>query len=149
MSHTIHSHVRIIALVFAVVFCLLPASTARAASQDFVVVVNKNLGVENVSVEDIAAIFLGKKISWASGEDVVFAVYDDENIQNDFFKAYIRKNSSQFKSYWKKMVFTGKGRMPKFLKSEQDVLEFVNAYPGAISFLPAPGQGSVKVLNVK
>lgn len=149
MLYTIHSRMGIAMLIFVSAVCLFLSVSSHAAAQDVVVVVNNSMGTDSVSAEDITAIFLGKKSTWDSGEPVVFAIFDDAEAQSTFMKEYLQKNPSQFKNYWKKIVFTGKGRMPKYLKSESEVQEFVNAYPGGISFLPAASQKAVKVLNVK
>ncbi len=136
--------------LLSVAALILPLTAATpAAAQDVVVIANKNLGSSDISAEDLAAIFLGKKSTWDSGEDAVFVVFDDEQAQESFMVKYLQKQPSQFKSYWKKLVFTGKGRMPKYLSSQAEVLQFVENTPGAVSFLPEATGGSVKILNVK
>lgn len=148
MNHHIYSRRRIAAVLAVGIFILLLPCAMPAAAQDVVVIVNKGLRVNTVSKEDIAAVFTGKKTTWASGEVVAFVIYDDEDTQKNFFSTYIQKNPSQFKNYWKKRVFTGKGRMPKYVKSKDEVLEFVKTNPGGISFLPASDESVVKILNV-
>ena len=139
---------RSIIILCAVAFCLLPAFTIPVAAQDYVVVVNKNLGISNISSSDLEAVFTGKKIFWDSGEKVVFAVFDDPDLQSSFFKQHVHKTPSQFNSYWKKMVFTGKANMPEYLKTSDEVMSFVSSHPGGISFIPAPGSNKVKILNI-
>jgi len=79
---------------------------------------------------------------------VVFAVLDDPEVQGHFFKQHVHKTPSQFNSYWKKMVFTGKASMPEYLKSPDEVMTFVSSHPGGISFIPAPSGDKVKILNI-
>jgi len=148
MIQTIFLRLRISIIFSAVALCLLVSGVRQAAAQDYVVVVNKQLGIDTISSSDIKAIFTGKKKFWDSGEKVVFAIYDDRDVQTNFLKQYVSKTPSQFQNFWKKMVFTGKGSMPEFLKTTQEVVAFVSSDPGAISFMPAPGDQKVKTLNI-
>ncbi len=149
MSHVFNFHRYTIALLSVIAFILSLTVVTSATAQAVVVIANKNFGSSDISAEDLAAVFLGKKSTWSSGEDAVFVVYDDEQAQENFMVRYLQKKPSQFKSYWKKQVFTGKGRMPKYLKSKEDVLQFVENNPGAVSFLPEAAEGAVKILNIR
>jgi hypothetical protein len=139
---------RFIGMLSTIAFFLLPALSISAAAQDYVVVTNKKMGISSISSSDLEAVFTGKKMFWDSGEKVVFAVYDNLDLQSSFFKQHVHKTPSQFNSYWKKMVFTGKANMPEYLNSPDEVMAFVSNHPGGISFIPAPGGDKVKILNI-
>ena len=66
----------------------------------------------SISKESIKQIFLGKKTRWDGDTKIVFAVSSDKNTCIPFLKEYVGKTYSQYRNYWKKQVFTGKGRMP-------------------------------------
>lgn len=149
MIHRFVQDKRIRILIFAVVCGLLLYGSPQAAARDYVVVVNKSLNLTSISSSDLEAVFTGKKKFWDSGEKVYFAVFDDEEIQTVFFRQHVRKTSSQFKNFWTKMVFTGKANMPDYLKTLEEVMAFVSATPGGISFIPAPGGDKVKTLNIQ
>lgn len=136
-------------LVLTTAFCFILLSATQTFAKDFVVVANTSLGVSEVSTMDIEQMLLGKKSTWSSGERVSFCLYEDSETEAAFLKEFVNKTPIQFKSYWKRLVFTGKGRMPKYFKTKEDVTAFVNAHPGAFSFLPAPGDNSVKTLTIK
>lgn len=136
-------------LVPVVAYGIILLAATQTLAQDFVVVVNKDLGTSEVTSEEMEQMLLGKKSKWPSGETVSFVLFDDRDTLAAFLKEYVNKSPIQFKSYWKRLVFTGKGRMPKYFKSKEDVAAFVNDHSGSFGFLPAPGNNSVKTLVIK
>jgi hypothetical protein len=69
-----------------------------------------------------------------------------------FLKDYVRKTPFQFKNYWKKQVFTGKGRMPKAFKQIEDEINFIANTEGAISFAlldDVTGHDTVKIIPIQ
>lgn len=149
MFNGIFQNRRITFLFFVVACGLLLGGPSCAVAQDYVVVANKDLGLTCITSADLFAVFTGKKRFWDSGEKVTFALFDGGDLQDRFLKEQVHKTPSQFKNYWTKMVFTGKGSMPEYLKTVDAVLTFVNAAPGAISFVPAPGGNNVKILTIQ
>ncbi|BBO81059.1 ABC transporter substrate-binding protein [Desulfosarcina ovata subsp. sediminis] len=130
-------------------FFLFQVLSTQAIAQDVAIIVNKDLPVDTVSAADIQSIFLGKKTAWSSGEKVVFAVLKDDDARNAFLKLYVKKSPSQYDNYWKKMVFTGKGQMPHSFTTKEEIMAFVNGTPGAVSYVPAPADASVKMITVQ
>jgi ABC-type phosphate transport system substrate-binding protein len=80
-------------------------------------------------------IFLGKKTKWDNGQQIVIVTLKDSETHKNFLKKYIAKTATQFKSYWKKQVFTGKGSVPKSFEKEEDLLDFVAGTEGAIGYV--------------
>lgn len=133
--------------IFVLVFFL--AVAVPAMGQDFAVIVNKQLKQNEISAADIKKIFLGKMTSWPSGDGITFAVCIDAAVDKSFLRQYVKKSPSQFKNYWKTMVFTGKGSMPTFFKTKAEAMEFVSNTSGSIAFVPAPADDSVKTIPVR
>ena len=63
----------------------------------------------------------------------------------------LRKTIFQYTNYWKKQVFTGKGRMPKLLKTNEAVIEYITNTKGAISFVRAAdvSTDTVKIIAIE
>ncbi len=89
---------------------------------------------DSLTREQVKQIFLGRKTRWDDGTKIVFVLLHDKTIYKDFLKHYIGKTYSQYRNYWKKQVFTGKGRMPKTFGTVEELVNFLTATPGAISF---------------
>ena len=68
---------------------------------------------------------------------------------DDFLKKYLGKSSSQFQRYFRTLVFTGKGSIPKSFDSEEAVVGFVTGTDGAIGYISnGTATGSAKVLTI-
>lgn len=149
MSQPVYSSLRSASLSFVAVCCIWLIAATQSHAQDFVIVAHPALGVNEVSADEIHQMLLGKKSTWSSGERVVFSLFSDAATQAAFLKEFAHKTPMQFKSYWKKRVFTGKGRMPMYFATPKEVAAYVKAHPGAFSFMPAPGDKTVKTLTIK
>ena len=112
------------------------------------VIVNSANGAA-IDESDIARIFLGKVKTFSTGDKVTLVnLKFKEATRNEFEKKVLKKSSSQVKAYWSKLMFSGKGKPPKELASDKDILNFVAANPGAIGYV-AEGSvdGTVKVIK--
>lgn len=129
-------------LLFAA-FGALPAPAA-----DVSVAVILHSGVQdNPGAEEIREIFLGRKTRWDSGDGITFVVLKDGDVHTEFMRRIVQKTPSQFQTYWRKMVFTGKGRAPESFESPEAMAQFVAATPGAIGYVPsaASADGTRKI----
>jgi ABC-type phosphate transport system substrate-binding protein len=126
---------------------LLVLSTAAFAEP--IVIVNENVAIQDLSEADAAKIFLGKKKSWDSGGGIVAATLEGGAVHDAFIQQVVKKSNAQFATYWKKLVFTGRGQAPKSFASEADLAAFVARTPGAIGYIdaatPHPGAKAVPV----
>lgn len=63
-----------------------------------------------------------------------------------FDDGIIGKSASQLKSYWSKLVFTGKGTPPQEVSSEDEIKKLVASNPNMIGYIDAANvDSSVKV----
>lgn len=128
---------RKISLLPAVLGLMLSACLATTAwAADVVLIANSSIGASSLSKGDVKSIFLAKKKS-VDGVNVKLATLKDDDISRQFFKAYVGKTPSQFSSYYKKLVFTGKGKPPKAMSSEADMIAYVARTIGAMGFVSA------------
>ena len=103
----------------------------------------------SLDTKSISKIFLGKSNSFPSGgEAVPINLKSGTPITDEFNKNVVGKNSSQLKSYWSKLVFTGKGTPPKEVATEADVINLVKDNPAIIGYVsPSAATGDVKVVG--
>lgn len=102
---------------------------------EIVIITNQNVPVSALDQTDLKQIFLGNKTSWDNGDAIIFVVQDETEASETFLKTYVKKSASQYNNYWKKQVFTGKGKAPESFSSEQDLVRFVSQTPGAIGYV--------------
>lgn len=135
---------RLFKFIFAV---LLSSVFAGQTWAEVAVIVHPSIS-DTASNKDISRIFLGKSKSLPGGQKVKPISLSEGNAARDEFnEKVLRKSDSQLKSYWSKLVFTGKGQPPKELASDADVVAAVSADPGTIGYVSSASvTDGVKVL---
>jgi ABC-type phosphate transport system substrate-binding protein len=116
---------------------------------DFQVIANPGIGVSDLSSDDLKAVFLGTKTSL--GDSHVAPVLENSGAAHEaFLKECVGKSDSGLTTYYRSLVFTGKGSMPKTMSSDEEVLACVAKTKGAIGYVGAGAAPvGVKVLAVK
>jgi ABC-type phosphate transport system substrate-binding protein len=133
-------------IVFVMLLSIIPG---LCLAGDVVVIVNQSVSETTLSKQDVGNIYLGKKSSWSDGSKIKFVVLTGDT-HASFLKSYVGKSESQFNTFWKKQVFTGKGSPPKELDSDQAMVEFVAQTAGAIGYVSAGTDVSkVKTITIK
>jgi len=105
------------------------------AAEDAVVIVTNPEVTDSLNKDEIKQIFLGKKTQWKDNSSIIFILPDNDQLLIDFLKTFIGKSPEQFENYWKKQVFTGKGKMPKVIRTTAELTAFVAENKGTITFM--------------
>ena len=120
------------------------------ASDDVLIVCNKSVPEDSLAKNDIRDIFLGKKSMWSDGSKVELVMLDDANVTRVILKELVRKTTSQFRTYWKKKVFTGRGKAPRSFETTDALVEYIISTDGAIGYIPKSANNSqLKTITVK
>jgi ABC-type phosphate transport system substrate-binding protein len=129
----------------------LPVPRARAAADGFIVIVNPDNPVAEVSRDFLRDAFLKKSSSWSGGEALRPVDLSRRfGARESFCRDVLKKTLPQLKRYWNQQVFSGKGVPPPELDSEKAVIAFVLANKGAIGYLPAGADtGGARVVKVR
>ena len=117
---------------------------------DLKVIANSSVASNSVSADDLKAVFLQEKSSLSDGSRVVPVLAKGGQAHETFVKQYLGKTEDALMTYYRSLVFTGKGLMPKTLASDAEVLTYVAKTKGAIGYISSSaGSEGVKVLEVK
>lgn len=128
-----------------VVMGLMLSFTACSSFAEVAVVVNPSNSAA-VDADIIKKLYLGKMKSFSDGTKVKL-VFQQGDIGEEFTAKVLDRSSSQFKAYWAKRAFSGKGKPPKSLASSSEVMEKVSSTPGAIGIIDASeANNSVKIV---
>lgn len=134
------------------VWCaFLPALvSAQGVDRSLRVVVNKENKLASLTTDDLTRIFLGKKTLWDSGTRIVPVMPEEESATGELFlSGTLKKSVSQFRAYWKRLLFSGGGAVPKVFRNHDQLLDFVARQPGAIGVVEASAvDDRVKVLDI-
>jgi len=116
---------------------------------DVLIVVNKEVGVSEISSAQLRDIFIGAQSRLSDGSRAVPVILKGGAVHEVFLRKHVGDSPGEFRTRWLKAVFTGQGAMPKEFTSEGAALDYVAATPGAIGYVSrVNGADSVKVLNV-
>ena len=113
-------------------------------------IIGHNVPADSLSKAQIKNIFLGKIRRWDNGQKIIFAVLAEGEVHRHFIRNYTGKTQRQFKMFWKKLTFIGKGRMPQIFKTEVQMIEFINNTKGALGYVSSNiFINNSKVKNIK
>jgi hypothetical protein len=121
-----------------------------APPSDIKVIAHFSTTVSQVSTDELRGVFLETKISLADGSHVEPVLLKSGDIHDAFVKRYTGKTAAGLANYYRSLVFTGKGAMPKMFASDAEVVAYVKNTKGAIGYVSAGANTEgVKVLDVK
>lgn len=123
---------------------------AQAVDASLRIVVNKDNKLAALSTDDLQRIFLGKKTLWESGTRIVPAMPEEESAAGGvFLSGTMQKSVSQFRTYWKRLLFSGGGTVPKVFRTSGQILDFVARQPGGIGVVEASAvDDRVRILEI-
>ncbi len=124
--------VPLLALMFMVLGGFL---SSAAIAADVVIVANNSVSDVALTKDTLKKIYLGKQVKWGDGNKIYLAALKKSDVHKTFTKTYVSKSPSQFRMFWKKMVFTGKGKAPKSFESDAAMLKYVSSTEGAIGYI--------------
>ena len=129
-------------------FFLLLSSSSILCSAEVAVIVSSNNSNSNISAADISKVFLGKSKSFPDGTQAIAIDQNDNSAaRNEFNDKVLGKSSSQLKSYWSRLIFTGKGTPPKQVANDAAIKAAVAGNPAMIGYIDASAvDGTVKVV---
>lgn len=128
----------------------LAIGSATAWAADVKIIANSSVGATSVSAEELKGVFLDTKSSLGDGSHVEPVLLKSGAVHEAFLKDYVGKSDSALETYYRSLVFTGKGSMPKSFSSEADVVAYVEKTKGAIGYVSsATATAGAKVLEVK
>ncbi|HEV8578298.1 MAG TPA: substrate-binding domain-containing protein [Thermoanaerobaculia bacterium] len=131
--------------VYLAVVMLLLGLTGSMAADSFVVIVNEASPLSALSKQQVSDVFFRKTTKWQDGTDAVpIDLGESSPTRASFSKSVLGKGVAAVKSYWQRMIFSGRAVPPSEKASAADVMSFVRTHPGAIGYVPqgtplAPG----------
>lgn len=135
---------------FLAVSLLALCAAIPATAADFKVIANLSVGASSVSAADIKGVFLSTKTSFSDGSHVEPVLDKGGPTHEAFLKEYLGKTDAALQAYYRTLVFTGKGSMPKTLGADAEIVAYVAKTRGAVGYVSVGvSTGGVKTLDVK
>ncbi len=133
--------------------CLLLAAAAPALAEGpgFQVVVNASNPAQSISRRQLEDMFLKKRTHWPDGTTVEPVEPPERSRTRAHFLSDVMggKSALALKTFWQKRIFSGRDTPPVEKGSDEEIVAFVKANPGAVGYVAetAPVTG-VKVLDL-
>jgi ABC-type phosphate transport system substrate-binding protein len=138
---------RLTLLVTIAALGLAVASPASAAG--FKVIANPSVKASDISTDDLRGVFLATRTSLPDGTQVE-PVLARTGAAHEIFVRDIGKTGATLSTYYRSLVFTGKGTMPKVCGSDAEVIAYVAKTKGAIGYVSAEARApGTKTLGLK
>lgn len=116
--------------------CILMFAGARFVfAAEIAIIVHKDCSEQSLSFKDVHHIYVARKRTWVNGKRIVLATLNDGDIHKQFLRQAVNKTPGQFRAFWRKLVFTGKGRMPKTFQSDREAIQYVSEHVHAIAYV--------------
>lgn len=114
-------------------------------------VINSVTEQENISRNNLSAIFKMKLRYWQDGSPItVFVLEDDDPAHKSFCKQILNVFPHQMRRSWNKLVFSGTGQAPILVDNEDDMIERVSSTPGAVGYISNQDlTDDIKVLRIQ
>jgi len=124
-------------------------SSTYGFSSTFKVIANPSVRADSITPAQLRGIFMEESRSLGDGSHVEPVVARSGEAHEEFLRQYLGKDSDELQNYYRALVFTGKGSMPKTLDSDAEIADYVAKTKGAIGYVSAeePTEG-VKVLTI-
>ncbi|MFN7924719.1 MAG: hypothetical protein U0Q16_31745 [Bryobacteraceae bacterium] len=125
------------------------AATGLAAADGLKVIAHSSVGIDEISADDLRAVFLGTRTSLKRAGPVRPVLDRDHSSLQRFSASYLGKSSSALETYYRSLMFTGKGTLPVGFPSDEEVVAYVARTPGTIGFVrQSTPAAQVKTLRV-
>ena len=119
-----------------------------AIALDAVVIVNESVPVSSLTADALKNIYTGKTMYWEGGQNTVIVVMPDKT--DAALKEVSGMDSSQFKTFWQRLAFSGRGQQPKKGDDAAALVALVASTKGAIALVPVGAElKGVKKIEIK
>ena len=121
----------------------------RVIAADIKVIANGSVKADMISANEVKSVFLEEYNSLGDGTHVEPVLEKDGPVHEAFLHEYLGGTDDALQNYYRALVFSGRGSMPKQLGSDAEVVAYVARTKGAIGYVSAETIGEdVKTLTI-
>jgi ABC-type phosphate transport system substrate-binding protein len=118
-----------------ILFVLIVFISTTLNAIEFSIIVNPASSIDNITVNELKAIFLSKLKTLPDGTRAKPVEIAITNFKAEFYNSIAHKSEVELRSYWATLIFTGTGRPPKQMNSYEQLIKYVSSTPGAIAYI--------------
>ncbi len=122
---------------------------ARPLDGEVKVIANHSVHADSISIVELKRVYLEQTRLLGDGSHVEPVLEKGGSTHAAFLKDFLEINDDALQSYYRTLIFTGKGSMPRALDSDNEVVAYVTKTRGAIGYVNATADADgVKVLPI-
>jgi ABC-type phosphate transport system substrate-binding protein len=128
---------------------LLATGSLHALALDgAVVIANSSVVANSLSAEELKNIYTDRTKYWDDGQAIIIVVLPDQT--DAALQQVSGMDGSQFKTFWQRLAFSGRGSEPEKADNAAALVAFVASTKGAIALVPADAVlTGVKKIEIK
>jgi TonB family protein len=135
--------------MFLLVAALTTYASAFAAATDLKVIANGSIRSDTISPAELKSIYLEEKDSLSDGSHAQPVLQKDGSVHRAFLEEYLGRTDDDLRTFYRALIFTGRGSLPKELGSDAEVVAYVTKTRGAIGYISTESSADgVKTLTV-
>jgi hypothetical protein len=115
---------------------------ANAAGAADIVVVSRDVPLDQLAPGHLRNALLGRITAWNDGRQIVI-VLSRSTASQGLLEAFIGRDLDHLLRGWKRLVFTGNGRLPEVEDDDALAIRHVAGTPGAVAIIAAPDTASL------
>ena len=127
---------------------LVTGSLHALALDGAVVIANSSVGADSLTAAELKNIYTAKTKYWDNGQAIIIVVLPDTT--DAALQQASGMEASQFKTFWQRLAFSGRGSPPKKADDTAALVALVASTKGAIALVPADAAlTGVKKIEIK
>ncbi|MGA9529223.1 MAG: TonB family protein [Terriglobales bacterium] len=113
-------------------------------AQEVQVIANPSFAMDAISPDDLKSVYLEERNSLA-GSRVEPVLSRGGRAHEAFLRRFLGLDDTELQNYYRSLIFTGRGNMPRVFDSDAEVISYVAKTRGAIGYV----SGNVSTLGVR
>ena len=147
-----NKNVFLLLLIGLLIFGLLVVLSTNAMAQDVQnhsVILNHSNPTKELSMDELAQIYLGEKQRWDDGSKIKLAVLKPGADGADLISGkLVNMSAHEFSKYWLAMIFQGRVSAPQYFNTQESIVAFVNENTAAIGICDSKWGGENNILSI-
>lgn len=117
-------------------------------ADEIAVIAHPQATFNQITMGETRQIFMGKSRTLPNAQTALPLMHlENSSLRTRFDRAVLDRDSKQMRAYWAQMIFTGRGKPPRQLESDEAMKKEVAANSNAIGYIDGKSvDASVKVL---
>jgi len=116
---------------------LMIFTSRNTLASEIKVIANSDLKADTISADELKRIFLEENRSLDDGTHIEPVLEKNGSAHRTFLQEYIGRTDDDLQTFYRVLVFTGRGSIPKELGSDAEVVAYVSRTRGAIGYISA------------